>query len=190
MTDDDKKYNGWTNYQTWNVNLWMDQEEYIVNTLQKEWAAEARKKSAESLKFSEVSAAYYLSEIVKEYVLDSENGLVPDLGATMAADLLGSALDNVDWREIADGILDTWPAEEEEDDESEDDDNDSEDLTCDQCNAAMIQGVYCHEVGCPNKHKVKIAGKWTTPDPLGLEDDSDESALYDVDDGSEDLTHD
>ena len=26
-------------------------------------------------------------------------------------------------------------------------------VPCDQCNDAMIQGVYCHELGCPNKDK-------------------------------------
>jgi hypothetical protein len=24
---DDKKYNGWTNYETWNVALWLDNEQ-------------------------------------------------------------------------------------------------------------------------------------------------------------------
>ena len=30
-----------------------------------------------------------------------------------------------------------------------------EELTmgCDQCNAAMINGVFCHETGCPNRNK-------------------------------------
>lgn len=26
-------------------------------------------------------------------------------------------------------------------------------MHCDQCNAAMIQGVFCHETGCPNSRK-------------------------------------
>jgi hypothetical protein len=28
----------------------------------------------------------------------------------------------------------------------------------------MINGVYCHETGCPNSHKVKVAGEWVTPE--------------------------
>jgi hypothetical protein len=39
-----------------------------------------------------------------------------------------------------------------------------DDLTCDQCNATMINGVYCHETGCPNRGKVKVDGVWTTDD--------------------------
>jgi hypothetical protein len=38
------------------------------------------------------------------------------------------------------------------------------DLTCDQCCAAMINGVYCHETGCPNMHKVKVDGEWIVPE--------------------------
>lgn len=26
-------------------------------------------------------------------------------------------------------------------------------MKCDQCVAAMINGVFCHETGCPNTHK-------------------------------------
>ena len=27
-----QKYNGWTNYQTWNVALWMQNDEFLYNT--------------------------------------------------------------------------------------------------------------------------------------------------------------
>jgi len=26
-------------------------------------------------------------------------------------------------------------------------------MQCNQCEALMINGVYCHEIGCPNTHK-------------------------------------
>ncbi len=26
-------------------------------------------------------------------------------------------------------------------------------MKCDQCEAMMIQGVFCHETGCPNQRK-------------------------------------
>ncbi len=28
----DTTYNGWTNYETWNVALWMDNDEFLYNT--------------------------------------------------------------------------------------------------------------------------------------------------------------
>ena len=33
-------------------------------------------------------------------------------------------------------------------------------VACDQCEAAMINGVFCHETGCPNQHKRYIDGEW------------------------------
>lgn len=46
-----------------------------------------------------------------------------------------------------------------------------DDASCDQCQACMINGVYCHETGCPNTRKVKIDGEWITPDTDDEEDD-------------------
>ncbi len=31
---------------------------------------------------------------------------------------------------------------------------------CDQCEASMINGVFCHERGCPNQGKVYEDGEW------------------------------
>ncbi len=33
-------------------------------------------------------------------------------------------------------------------------------ITCDQCVAAMLQGVFCHEVGCVNEKKVWNGERW------------------------------
>jgi hypothetical protein len=51
------------------------------------------------------------------------------------------------------------------------------DMTCNQCCAAMIQGVYCHETGCPNQHKMKVDGEWIAPEP---ESDEYEDASEDT----------
>mgnify|MGYP001615430179 CR=1 FL=1 len=40
----------------------------------------------------------------------------------------------------------------------------STDYSCDQCEACMINGYYCHETGCPNIGKVKIDGDWRDED--------------------------
>jgi hypothetical protein len=51
-------------------------------------------------------------------------------------------------------------AEDMQEDEQEDGQEDALDASCDQCSACMINGVYCHETGCPNTNKVKIDGVW------------------------------
>lgn len=33
-------------------------------------------------------------------------------------------------------------------------------MRCDQCEAAMINGVFCHETGCPNTRKTYRFGAW------------------------------
>lgn len=33
-------------------------------------------------------------------------------------------------------------------------------MHCDQCQAAMINGVFCHETGCKNSRKVYRYGAW------------------------------
>lgn len=33
-------------------------------------------------------------------------------------------------------------------------------IHCNQCEAAMINGVFCHEIGCPNSKKTWEAGEW------------------------------
>lgn len=37
-------------------------------------------------------------------------------------------------------------------------------MNCDQCVACMINGVFCHEYGCPNTHKVYDDGEWLMPE--------------------------
>ena len=78
----DRSYNGWTNYETWNVNLWLDNEpgayedkREIIRRAGNKWEAE---------------------KDLRAYVED----MMPDLGASMWADLLGAAMSEVNWGEI------------------------------------------------------------------------------------------
>ena len=31
---------------------------------------------------------------------------------------------------------------------------------CDSCDSTTINGIYCHEAGCPNSKKVYLEGEW------------------------------
>ena len=90
-------YNGWTNYETWNVALWIDNEPGTYEEA-RDMARRAR-------------SAGDLATRVRAWVED----MAPDLGASMFADLLGAALSEVDWDEIAGH----WYDEAHEDDEVE-----------------------------------------------------------------------
>ena len=75
-------YNGWTNYETWCVNLWLTNESDTEEELRM---------------LAQTNAAlYHRADCLKTYV---EN-MAPIDEATMFVDLLRSALENVNWREI------------------------------------------------------------------------------------------
>ena len=90
-------YNGWKNYETWNVALWIDNEEGSYHE-RRDMARSAR---------SVGEYARMLQDWVEE--------MAPDLGASMFSDLLNAALSEVDWDEIAEA----WYAEEHEEEEAE-----------------------------------------------------------------------
>ena len=48
-----------------------------------------------------------------------------------------------------------------------------EDLSCNQCNATMINNIFCHEVGCVNRNKMKYDGQWIVCDEEMYSDDYD-----------------
>jgi hypothetical protein len=55
---------------------------------------------------------------------------------------------------------------------------------CPQCEAMMIQGVFCHETGCPNTHKMRVPdsggrfdSEWTMPDELDDEEYDDDPLI-------------
>ena len=94
-------YNGWTNYPTWNVNLWLDNDQGTQ--------AELRRIAQDN----KGRDTYYLSRSIREFV---EEILPATTG--MACDLLRYALDEVDWREIAEH----WEADRDENEEEESED--------------------------------------------------------------------
>ena len=86
----DETYNGWSNYPTWCVNLWLANEQPLYE--------ETRYRVGAVMDEGRVAVA----DAIKGYVVDE---LAPDLGASFAADLLGFALASVDWFELADAWL-------------------------------------------------------------------------------------
>ena len=92
-------YNGWSNYPTWAVNLWLSNDEGLYHaTLDIVESAKGRDEADNDA----ASVTGRLADRLKSWVSDE---LAPDLDASFAADLLGYALEQVDWREIADAWL-------------------------------------------------------------------------------------
>jgi hypothetical protein len=100
MTRDEKPtYNGWSNYETWAVNLWISNEEGSYRF----WTDRTRELVAECAdEDADRSALSRLAEELKESVHES----CAISGASLAADLMNAALGEVDWDEIARSMID------------------------------------------------------------------------------------
>jgi len=81
---DNRGYQGWHNYETWLVNLWLTNEQDTDAEL---------KRICRRYSYSEYQGA----EAIREWVEDM-NPLADD--ATMFSDLLRACLQDVDWAEI------------------------------------------------------------------------------------------
>jgi hypothetical protein len=102
-------YNGWTNYETWAVKLWMDNDEgsyrYYTDLAQSAWDnADATTPSQFTRK--EI-ASRDLCDLLKDEFEEGKDALLESAKATSSvwADLLGAALSEVNWDEIASALL-------------------------------------------------------------------------------------
>lgn len=100
---DERKYNGWTNYETWTVSLWLDNEEPSYRY----WRGEAARQKREASDSTRVRKGYWtdveaarisLAEQLKEAITDA----APLKESSLYSDLLLAALSEVNWLEIAD----------------------------------------------------------------------------------------
>lgn len=102
-----KEYNGWTNYETWAVNLWMDNEEssqrYYSQMADRVWG---RTCPIEVFNKSE-AARFRLADIIKDEYEEGQQQMleVAKVQASVWADLLNAALSEVNWAEIANSLL-------------------------------------------------------------------------------------
>lgn len=100
------KYNGWSNYETWNFALWYDgcwEDDAIeaLNNAEPQYDWETKKSCA----------IYDLAEYLERYVDDDVESVMNETSG-MYADLLGAAIDKIDFREVAeveiDAVYDSW----------------------------------------------------------------------------------
>lgn len=114
-----EKYNGHANYETWAVSLWINNDEGSQSYWE-EQAADCWRcaKSSGCITRSD-DARYSLSEALKESHQEAACAALSGEAGLMS-DLLGAALSEVDWLEIADDLL-RVAADEEDEDDGEDD---------------------------------------------------------------------
>jgi hypothetical protein len=108
MPNKEKGYNGWSNYETWNVKLWLDNDQGSAEYWE-ENAQEAFKRAKAGSYFTRSDdARRALADRLKDEI---EEGVPVTEG--LYADLLNATISEVNWSEIANAFL--------EDNEVEDD---------------------------------------------------------------------
>tara|TARA_R110000744_G_scaffold285038_1_gene396495 strand:- start:1060 stop:1350 length:291 start_codon:yes stop_codon:yes gene_type:complete len=85
----DTDYNGWTNYETWCVNLWMTNDEVSQNDI--------LELTRFTIKTFGTNPVIELAHALEARVQDERD----HTGAGMLVDLLNAALSEVNWHEIA-----------------------------------------------------------------------------------------
>jgi hypothetical protein len=102
----EKTYNGWTNYETWAVALWIDQQQSTYHY----WRDEARRHRQDAPACQQVldgnwtvgdAARYNLADKLKDHFQDA----APLVEPVVYRDLLQAALSEVDWSDIAEHLL-------------------------------------------------------------------------------------
>lgn len=111
---EDTEYNGYTNYPTWNISLWLYNDRvrqaHLRAMAQKTlsaFLAEDSRRNPHYNSYKRLSlldqgtVQFRFADEVKEFVEE----IGPDLGASFTADLVGWALSQVNWQEIAQKLL-------------------------------------------------------------------------------------
>ncbi len=100
-------YNGWTNYETWVFNLWYD--DYFT-----EGATEAYRQACSDFDDLDDVRSGASSEL-GHYIHDVANELVNDTNLSgVLSDIVTSAINRIDFYEIAEAYIDTVMVEEGE----------------------------------------------------------------------------
>ena len=89
------KYNGWTNYETWCLNLWIDND--------REWYRAVNDKA--SALVCDVLSKDEQIEILREFLIDLVQDNEPKIKVDFYSDILNASIREVNFREVSKSII-------------------------------------------------------------------------------------
>ena len=87
----DTKYNGWTNYETWNANLWIDND----------WRISEHIAMITADYFGSYEDLDTITNLLKERINDMFLDMMPDVEAGFFSDVMSASFRKVNFWEIA-----------------------------------------------------------------------------------------
>ena len=108
-----KTYNGWTNYETWAVNLWLDGDEYLNEMAQNAY----NEAEADQYFTKEERATLDLADSLKDYLEELQEETCPVTG--LFADLLNAAMSEIDYHDLAESYMSEVEKDEPEEETEE-----------------------------------------------------------------------
>jgi hypothetical protein len=107
----DKTYNGWTNYETWAVKLWIDNEqgtyEYWREAAVDAWEMAGDETPNQFMDHSSNAQSMLATRLKDEHDSQSDHPVFAAAEGSVYADLLNAALSDVNWHEIAESLLES-----------------------------------------------------------------------------------
>ncbi len=103
----EKSYNGWTNYDTWSLKFWIDNDESIHCF----WAARADdcfSAADDSENFTKIeNATFTLADELENYYYENLSvEVMEEMGIKVeSAKILNAGLRKINWHEIAESLL-------------------------------------------------------------------------------------
>ena len=101
MSNDNNGYNGWTNYETWVVNLWLSNEQGSQEQIEEQ----AEQSVTDAIEQDESDVRQAATYALSKYLEEMHDECVPETTGVFA-DLINHALGMVDWYEIAKHYVD------------------------------------------------------------------------------------